>query len=101
MPRVTVSLSETTYARLGAIASQNTTHMSKIINKFLEVGMAEAFKENITENANANPAESYCYKLIIEMNTLIKNMSKEILKFGPDDFARLKVLAENKYNEIT
>jgi hypothetical protein len=44
--------------------------------------------------------ESYCHKLIIEMNTLIKNMSKEILQLGQDDFTRLKVLAENKYKEL-
>lgn len=101
MPRITISIPQTTYNRLTALSVQHNDSMSNTINKLIGVGfnyLANDSFENMDKGDNK--VDKHCNLLIIQMNALLKKMSAEVLKLEQSDFDKLWKMTEQKLTEI-
>jgi hypothetical protein len=98
MPRITITVPNSIYKNLGALAIQSEDSMSSLVNRLIAMGL-----HSMQDDAHQKimPVEAHCHYLIIQMNVLIKNLSAEILKFNQEDFERLKQASEMKYDELS
>lgn len=100
MPRLSITLPKDLYDKVADISGDNDESMSYTIAKMTELGLL------VTENQKKNKAkalsdiEEHCYKLIIQMNAIIKNIAAKQLDFNKDDFDKLRDAAILKYNEL-
>ena len=102
MPRLTISLPQTTYNRLSSLAVQSEESMSNMINQLIALGMHHMGDDNRENLLQQNKqVEEHCHYLIIQMNALIKNLSAEMLKFNQADFERLWQATAVKYRELS
>lgn len=97
MPRLTISLSNTTHKQLSILATHDNESLSNVINRLILLGMRYL---NVEDFASKPPVEKHCQQLIIQMNALIKNLSAEVLKFSQEDFEQLRQATIAKYNEL-
>ncbi|STX41127.1 Uncharacterised protein [Legionella donaldsonii] len=100
MPRLTISLSNALYSRLSALSIHNKESMSNIINQLILAGMHH-IEDSPPKREQQKPlVDQHCQKLIIQMNALVKNLSKELLHFNQNDFKQLQQASAKKYNEL-
>lgn len=102
MPRVTVSIPNDIYDKLQKLSGDNDDSLSYTVTKMTEIGLMVTERQN----AKSNPEdkydliESHCFKLIIQMNALVKNLATKELCYGQNEFKKLLDLSINKYNEL-
>lgn len=102
MTRVTITLANSIHDKLKKYADENEFSFSQTIAKMAELGLMVSERRN----DNANPEEKFadierhCFKLIIQMNALLKNLVKKELNYGQEELAKLTELALNRYNEL-
>ncbi|CZP44431.1 hypothetical protein [Legionella pneumophila] len=102
MPRVTVSLPKDLYEKLVNYAGDNDDSLSYTIAKMSEIGLM------VTENKDEvkspedrfSTIEKHCFKLVIQMNALLKNMASSQLQYSQDEFKKLQDLTNDKYQEL-
>ena len=99
MPRITISLPQTTYNRLTSLSVQQNDSMSNIINQLMGVGLNCLAQEPDTPKAD-NKVDRHCNMLIIQMNALLKKMSAEILNLEQGEFDKLWKMTEQKFSEL-
>lgn len=102
MPRVTVTFPNKVYQKLIQHAGDNEDSLSYTITKMTEIGLL------VTENQASEKSdedrfteiEKHCFKLMIQMNSLLKNMASKQLDYGQDEFKKLADLSLGRYNEL-
>lgn len=101
MPRITISLPQTTYNRLTSLSVQQNDSMSNIINQLMGVGLNYLANDSF-ENMDKGDSkvDKHCNLLIIQMNALLKKVSAEVLKLDQSDFDKLWKMTEQKLTEI-
>lgn len=100
MPRLTISLSNAIYKRLSSLSIQNKESMSNTINQLILAGICHVEEEKPMQSLQKSLVDQHCQQLIIQMNALIKNLSKELLHFNQTDFEQLQQATAKKYNEL-
>lgn len=101
MPRLTISLPQTTYNRLSSLSIQENDSLSNIINQLIGIGMNYLSDENAASIGRKDQKiNRHCNFLIIQMNALLKNLSAEMLKLDQSDFEKLWKMTEQKLSEI-
>jgi len=101
MPRLSITLPKDIYDKVLAISGSNDESLSYTIAKMTELGLlvTENQKKNKTDKALPD-VEDHCYKLIIQMNAIIKNMAAKQLDFTQEDFDALRDSAIIKFNDL-
>ena len=101
MPRLTITLPQTTYNRLSSLSIQQNDSLSNIINQLIGMGMSYLSDENrdLIEKKE-HKINRHSNFLIIQMNALLKSLSAEFLKLDQNDFDKLWKNTQIKYNEI-
>ncbi|PJD93822.1 MAG: hypothetical protein CK423_06875 [Legionella sp.] len=99
MPRITISLPQTTYNRLTSLSVQQNDSMSNIINQLMGVGL-NCLAQEADVYKGDNKVDKHCHMLTIQMNALLKKVSAEVLKLEQNDFDTLWKNTEKKYYEI-
>ncbi|WP_347251920.1 hypothetical protein [Legionella sp.] len=102
MPRVTINLPNNLNEKFLNYAANNDVSLSYTIVKMGEIGLmvTERQLENKTSEDKFSEVEVHCFKLIIQMNALIKNMAKSALGYGQDEFKKLIDLSDDKYQDL-
>ena len=99
MPRITISLPQTTYNRLTALSVQQKDSMSNIINQLMSVGLNYLAQDPNTVKSG-NKVDRHCNMLIIQTNALLKKIASEALKLEQKDFDKLWEITKIKLTEI-
>jgi hypothetical protein len=102
VPRITITIPTKLHDKIKAYATDNEISVSSAITKMAEIGLL------VTENQNENPnledkfteIERHCFKLMIQMNALLKNMASKELGYGQEEFKKLMDLSINKYQQL-
>lgn len=101
MPRLTITLPKDIYEKIKAISGDQDESMSYTIAKMTELGLL------VTENQKKNngakklsEVEEHCFKLIIQVNAIIKNMAAKNLDFTQEEFDKLRDSSILKFNEL-
>ena len=102
MSRVTITIPAPLHEKLEKYAKDNDLSLSSTITKMAEIGLM------VTENQGQNKSledkftdiEKHCFKLMIQMNALLKNLTTKELNYGQDEFKKLMDLSINKYQQL-
>ncbi|HAT2000664.1 hypothetical protein ACN1BL_14600 [Legionella pneumophila] len=102
MPRVTVTVPNDLYKKLIKYAGDNDDSLSYTITKMTEIGLmvTESQQNQKSPEDKYTDIEKHCFKLMIQMNALLKNMASKQLDYGQDEFKKLMDLSINKYQEL-
>ncbi len=102
MPRVTISLPNDLHDKLIKYAGNNDDSLSYTITKMTEIGLMVTESQHKKKNSDDHfsAVEKHCFKLIIQMNALLKNMASKDLGYGQDEFKKLTELSISKYQEL-
>lgn len=102
MPRVTIHLPNDVHNALNAMAEKNDDSLSSTIAKMAEIGIlvTENQKKNKSPEDRFSDIEKYCFKLMIQMGVLVKNLSIKELGYGNDEFKKLNDACISKYREL-
>lgn len=102
MPRVTIHVPNDIHDKLTKMAEINDDSVSSTIVKMAEIGImvTESHKKNQNPEDKYPDIEKYCFKIMIQMNALIKNLAAKDLGYTPEDFKKLTDVTINKYKEL-
>lgn len=102
MPRVTITLPKDLHEKLVKYAGDNDDSLSYTITKMTEIGLmiSENQRQNKSPEDRFSDVEKHCFKLMIQMNALLKNMASKQLDYGQDEFKKLMDLSIHKYQEL-
>ncbi len=102
MPRVTIHLPNDLHNTLNTMAEKNDDSLSSTIAKMAELGIliTESQKKNKSPEDRFSDIEKYCFKLLIQMGALVKNLSIKELGYGNDEFKKLNDACVLKYREL-
>lgn len=102
MPRVTIHVPNDIHDKLAKMAESNDDSMSSTITKMAEIGImiTENQKKIKSPEDRFSDIEKHCFKLMIQMNALIKNLATKDLGYGVDEFKKLTDASINKYKEL-
>jgi hypothetical protein len=102
MPRVTVSIPQELYKKLVKYAGDNDDSLSYTITKMTEIGLmvTESQQHQKSIEGKFSDIEKHCFKLMIQMNALLKNMASKQLDYGQNEFKKLMDVSINKYHEL-
>lgn len=102
MPRISVTVPNMLYEKLLKHAGDNDDSLSYTITKMTEIGLmvTESQQEKKSLEEKYPDVEKHCFKLIIQMNALLKNMATKQMDYGQDEFKKLMDLSINKYQEL-
>lgn len=101
MPRLSVTFPKDLCAKITAIAGDNDESISYTIAKMTELGLMVT--ENQKKNKNKKSmqdVEEHCYKLIIQMNAIIKSIAAKKLDYTKDNFDKFKDAAVARFNDL-
>ena len=101
MPRLTITIPKDIYAKISTMANNNDQSLSHVIAKMTELGLM--ITENQKKNKNKKgmqDVEEHCYKLIIQMNAIIKNIAAKQLDYTKDNFDKFKDAALARFNDL-
>src|SRR3990167_9925800 len=99
MPRVTIHVPNDVHDKLAKLAKINDDSLSSTITKMAEIGLM------VTENQSKardpedqfSDIEKHCFKLTIQINSLLKNLASNSLGYGENEFKKLTEVSVNKY----
>ncbi len=102
MPRVTVTLPQDLHKKLSRYAGDNDDSLSYTITKMTEIGLmvTESQQNQKSPEDKFSDIEKHCFKLMIQMNALLKNMASKQMDYGQDEFKKLMDLSIGKYHEL-
>ena len=102
MPRVTITLPNNLHQQLVKYAGDNDDSLSYTITKMTEIGLmvTESQQQQKSPEDRFSDIEKHCFKLMIQMNALLKNMASKQLEYGQDEFKKLMDLSINKYQQL-
>ncbi|WP_131783888.1 hypothetical protein [Legionella gresilensis] len=102
MPRITITLPKVTHEKLQKHAEDNDVSLSQTIAKMAEIGLIVAERRETNKNPESqfSEIEKYCFKLIIQMNGLLKNIAQSQLDYGSDEFKKLADVSLDRYNQL-
>lgn len=102
MPRITVTLPNDLHDKLIKYAGDNDDSLSYTITKMTEIGLMVTESQQNKKNSEDrySEIEKHCFKLMIQMNALLKNMASKQLDYGQDEFKKLMDLSISKYQEL-
>lgn len=102
MPRVTITIPNDVHTKLLNYAGNNDDSLSYTIVKMAEIGImvTENQQKNKSPEDRYSDIEKHCFKLMIQMNALLKNIAKQQLEYGDDEFKKLLDLSVLKYQEL-
>lgn len=102
MPRVTVTVPNELYNKLVKYAGDNEDSLSYTITKMTEIGLmvTESQQQQKSPEDKFSDIEKHCFKLMIQMNALLKNIAGKQLDYGQDEFKKLMDVSINKYQEL-
>lgn len=102
MPRVTITIPNDVHTKLLNYARNNDDSLSYTIVKMAEIGLmvTENQQKNKSPEDRYSDIEKHCFKLMIQMNALLKNLAKQQLEYGDDEFKKLIDLSVHKYQEL-
>ena len=101
MPRLTITLPKDLYEKVNTIAGDSDESLSYTIAKMTELGLLVTENQKKKQSgSNHSEIEEHCYKLMIQMNAIIKNLAADQLKYSKDDFDKLRDSAIVKYNDL-
>jgi hypothetical protein len=102
MPRVTIHLPNDLHNTLNAMAEKNDDSLSSTIAKMAEIGIlvTENQKKNKSPEDRFSDIEKHCFKLLIQVGALVKNLSIKELGYGNDEFRKLNDACFSKYREL-
>ncbi len=88
--------------KLAAYAQDNDISLSAAITKMAEIGLLVTEKQGNPTSLEDKftDIEKHCFKLMIQMNALLKNMATKELEYGQDEFKKLMDLSINKYHQL-
>lgn len=102
MPRVTITLPNDLHEKLIKYAGDNDDSLSYTITKMTEIGLmvTESQSQKKSPEDKFSDIEKHCFKLMIQMNALLKNIASNQMDYGQDEFKKLMDLSINKYQEL-
>ena len=102
MPRVTVTISDEIHDKLMKYAEDNKRSLSFAVTKMAELGLlvTERKGQKINPEDKFSEIEKHCFKAIIQMNALLKNIAGSQLNYGKEEFDKLSKLSIDKYQEL-
>lgn len=102
MPRATISLPNDLYKKLVKYAGDQDDSLSYTITKMTEIGLMVTENQQHFKSAEDkfSDIEKHCFKLVIQMNALLKNMASNQMNYGQEEFKKLMDLSVNKYQEL-
>ena len=102
MPRVTIHLPNNLHNTLNAMVEKNDDSLSSTIAKMAELGtlVTENQRNKKSPEDRFSDIEKYCFKLMIQMGALVKNLSIKELGYGNDEFKKLNDACISKYREL-
>jgi len=102
MPRVTIHIPNDLHDKLAKMAKDNDDSLSSTISKMAELGVliTENQKKNKSPEDRFTDIEKHCFKLIIQLNALVKNIASKELEFGAEEFKKITDASINKYKEL-
>jgi CRISPR/Cas system-associated protein Cas10 (large subunit of type III CRISPR-Cas system) len=102
MPRISVTFPQPLYDKLLKQAGSSDDSLSYTVIKMTELGMMVSESQEKSKNPEDrfSDIEKHCFKLMIQMNALLKNMASKQLDYGQDEFKKLMDLSVTKYHEL-
>jgi hypothetical protein len=100
MPRLSITLPKDLYDKVADISGDNDESMSYTIAKMTELGLLVTENQKKNKVKSLSDIEEHSYKLMIQMNAIIKHIAAKQLDFNKDDFDKLRDAAILKYNEL-
>ena len=100
MPRVTISIPNKLHDQLVKYAGDNDDSLSYTISKMAEIGLMVTESQSKSLEDKFTDIEKHCFKLMIQMNALLKNMATKELGYGQEEFKKLLDLSVGKYQQL-
>lgn len=102
MPRATIHLPNDLHHKLQKIAETNDDSLSSTICRMVEIGLMVSQKnqEESTLESRYSEIERHCFKLTIQMNTLLKAIASKTMSYSSEDFKKLSDMTQEKYAEL-
>ena len=101
MPRVSITLPKDLFEKITAIAGDNDESISYTIAKMAELGLLVTENQKKKQDEKSvSDIEEHCFKLMIQVNAITKNLAAKQLGYNQDEFDKLRDLSVNKYNEL-
>lgn len=102
MARITITLPKGTHEKLQKHAEENDVSLSQTIAKMAEIGLmvTERRAESKDPENQFSEIEKHCFKLIIQMNGLLKNIAQKQLDYGSDEFKKLVDMSLDRYHQL-
>lgn len=102
MARTTVTLPNSIHQQLLNIAKKEKDTLSYTVAKLVEIGLLVINKqENERHNDRPNAElDTYCQKLIIQMNGILKQIAVEHFNFNNEQIAQITQETLNKFNQL-
>lgn len=102
MPRITIHIPNDLHDKLATMAQDNDDSLSATTAKMAEIGImiTEGQKKNTSPEDRFSDVEKHCFKLIIQLNALVKNLASKELGYGSEEFKKLTDASINKYKEL-
>ncbi|PJE06866.1 MAG: hypothetical protein CK430_14620 [Legionella sp.] len=88
--------------KLASYGQENDISLSAAITKMSEIGLMVSEKQGKSTSLEDKftDIEKHCFKLMIQMNALLKNLATKELEYGQEEFKKLMDLSINKYQQL-
>lgn len=101
MARISINISEETYAKLKSFSEKNADSLSTTAKQMLELGLLVSSKQNEGNGKKRIvPIDEYCQKTTIESMMLLKNLLSEKLEFSQEKLDAIKGASRRKHAEV-
>lgn len=100
MPRLSITLPKDVYQKVMILSNENDDSLSATIARMTDLGLSYYQNSKTESSVNLASVEEHCYKLIIQVNAIIKSLAAEKLGYTQTDFDKLRDASILKFNDL-
>ena len=101
MPRITITIPDNLHKDVVKMAGKENDSVSYTVARLIELGLLVMnSKDKKDDEKTDTDLEDYCYKLIIQMNGIIKELAVEKFNFDNEKISRITNDTLAKFNKL-
>lgn len=101
MPRITITIPDNLHQQVVKMAGKENDSVSYTVTRLIELGLLVMnSKDKKDDEKTDTDLEDYCYKLIIQMNGIIKELAVEKFNFDNEKISRITSDTLAKFNKL-
>ncbi|HAU1387079.1 TPA: hypothetical protein KKX58_001667 [Legionella pneumophila] len=101
MPRITITIPDNLHKEVVKMAGKENDSVSYTVARLIELGLLVMnSKDKKDDEKTDTDLEDYCYKLIIQMNGIIKELAVEKFNFDNEKISKITNDTLAKFNKL-